>query len=136
MNTALEVASSRAINRQLDGLRRSAGLDYLFDIGQGSTQQILLIAALTLMATVSVMLGLDKGLRRLSQFNMFAALPIHNFVVDTLYNVHKWKLQFPADHKAIILKDNYIPLEFYNAWISEQIRKTIVETTDWDVLSS
>jgi choline/glycine/proline betaine transport protein len=58
----------------------NAGLDYLFAIGQGSTQQILLIAGITLMATVSVVLGLDKGIRRLSQFNMAAAIALLVFV--------------------------------------------------------
>ena len=45
----------------------NAGLDHLRSIGQGSAQQILLIAGITLMATVSVVLGLDKGIRRLSR---------------------------------------------------------------------
>ena len=58
----------------------NAGLDYLFSIGQGSMQQILLIMGITLMATVSVVLGLDKGIRRLSQFNMVAALALLLFV--------------------------------------------------------
>lgn len=66
----------------------NAGLDYLFAIGQGSTQQILLIAAITLMATVSVVLGLDKGIRRLSQLNMFAALALLLFVFIVGPSIH------------------------------------------------
>ena len=58
----------------------NAGLDYLFGIGQGSTQQIILIAGITLLATVSVVLGLDKGIRRLSQLNMIIALLLLSFV--------------------------------------------------------
>lgn len=58
----------------------NAGLDYLFTIGQGGTQQVLLIAAITLMATVSVLLGLDGGIRRLSQLNMLAAVALLLFV--------------------------------------------------------
>ena len=58
----------------------NAGLDYLFAIGQGSMQQILLIAGITLMATISVVLGLDKGIRRLSQFNIVAGLGLLLFV--------------------------------------------------------
>ncbi len=58
----------------------NAGLDYLFEFGQGSTQQVLLIAGITLLATVSVVLGLDKGIRRLSQFNMIIALVLLSFV--------------------------------------------------------
>ena len=51
----------------------NAGLDYLFSIGQGNTQQIILIAAITLMSTSSVVLGLDRGIRRLSELNMISA---------------------------------------------------------------
>jgi choline/glycine/proline betaine transport protein len=58
----------------------NAGLDHLFAVGQGATQQVLLIAGITLMATVSVVLGLDRGIRRLSLFNMYAALALLAFV--------------------------------------------------------
>ena len=66
----------------------NAGLDYLFAIGQGSTQQILLIAAITLMATVSVVLGLDRGIRRLSQINMLAAAVLLLFVAIAGPSLH------------------------------------------------
>ena len=58
----------------------NAGLDYLFEFGQGSTQQVVLIAGITLLATVSVVLGLDKGIRRLSQLNMIIAPLLLSFV--------------------------------------------------------
>ena len=58
----------------------NAGLDYLFSIGQGNTQQIILIAAITLMATSSVVLGLDRGIRRLSELNMILAVFLLLFV--------------------------------------------------------
>ncbi|MDH3999569.1 MAG: fused MFS/spermidine synthase [Desulfuromonadales bacterium] len=70
------------------------------------------------------------------QHNIFTAIPTHPFVAETLNNLHRWRWSFPPEREAIILKDNYIPLEFYNAWLNEQTRKTIVETTDWDILSS
>lgn len=66
----------------------NAGLDYLFDIGLGSTQQVLLIAGITLMATASVVMGLDKGIRRLSQFNMIAALLLLFFVFIAGPTIH------------------------------------------------
>jgi choline/glycine/proline betaine transport protein len=58
----------------------NAGLDYLFGFGQGSTQQVILIAGITLLAMISVVLGLDKGIRRLSQLNMIIALLLLSFV--------------------------------------------------------
>jgi len=77
-----------------------------------------------------------NGASRAIDRNLFVDVPTHPFVEDTLSNLHRWKWQFPADQKAIILRDNYIPIDFYNAWMSERIRKEIVENTDWDVLSS
>ncbi|MDG5467848.1 fused MFS/spermidine synthase [Deltaproteobacteria bacterium IMCC39524] len=77
-----------------------------------------------------------NGASRTIQKNLFSDVASHPFVANTLNFQHLWKWRFSADDKAIILTDNYIPLEFYNAWISEQVRKNIVETTDWDVLSS
>ena len=76
MATLFGLATSLGLGAQ----QVNAGLDYLFSIGQGSMQQILLIMGITLMATVSVVLGLDKGIRRLSQFNMVAALALLLFV--------------------------------------------------------
>ena len=52
----------------------NSGLDYLFDIGQSRTAQLLLIAGITAAATASVVSGLDKGIATLSRVNVFAAL--------------------------------------------------------------
>ncbi|VGO22989.1 Glycine betaine transporter OpuD [Pontiella sulfatireligans] len=48
----------------------NAGLNYLFDINISSTVQIVLIAVITLIATLSVVAGLDGGVKRLSKWNM------------------------------------------------------------------
>ncbi|MCF8024397.1 MAG: BCCT family transporter [Desulfobacteraceae bacterium] len=53
----------------------NAGLDYLLGIGQSPTIQVILIGCITGVATWSVIKGLDKGIRRLSEINIgFAAL--------------------------------------------------------------
>ncbi len=53
----------------------NAGLDYLLGIGQSPMIQVILIACITGVATWSVVKGLDKGIRRLSEINIcFAAL--------------------------------------------------------------
>lgn len=51
-----------------------AGLSFLFDIENVTTTQIWLIAGITLAATTSVVLGLEKGVRFLSVVNMRLAL--------------------------------------------------------------
>lgn len=52
----------------------SAGLNFLIDTNDTTNFQVLLIALITGAATVSVVLGLDKGVRVLSEWNMKLAL--------------------------------------------------------------
>ncbi|MFW5906086.1 MAG: BCCT family transporter, partial [Desulfobia sp.] len=51
----------------------NAGLDYLLGIGQSPKIQVILIACITAVATWSVVKGLDKGIRRLSELNITIA---------------------------------------------------------------
>jgi len=59
----------------------NAGLDHLFHIGQNATIQVVLIAGITLVATWSVVSGLDAGIRRLSQINLSLAALLLVFVL-------------------------------------------------------
>ncbi|MCO6391524.1 BCCT family transporter [Aliihoeflea aestuarii] len=59
----------------------NSGLTTLFGIGDNVYVQILLIAFITLLATVSVMLGLDAGIKRLSNFNIQLSFALLGFVV-------------------------------------------------------
>ncbi|MGI9274930.1 MAG: BCCT family transporter [Endozoicomonas sp.] len=52
----------------------NSGLNYLFDIPVGTGTQVVLIIAITALATLSVATGLDKGIRRLSEANLLLAL--------------------------------------------------------------
>jgi choline/glycine/proline betaine transport protein len=52
----------------------NAGLNVLFGVGISTTTQMFLIAVITAFATLSVMAGLDKGVKVLSQANMVLAL--------------------------------------------------------------
>ncbi|RTE52780.1 BCCT family transporter [Arenibacter aquaticus] len=52
----------------------SAGLFHLFGIDSGVQTQIILIIGITLVATISVVLGVDKGVRVLSEWNMRIAV--------------------------------------------------------------
>jgi choline/glycine/proline betaine transport protein len=51
----------------------AAGLGYVTGWEPGNGGMVLIIAVITVMAAVSVMLGLDKGIKRLSQINIAAA---------------------------------------------------------------
>ena len=59
------------------------GLDYQFGISMGNIGILLVVTVMTLLFTTSMVLGVDKGIRRLSNFNMvlFLALLFATFVV-------------------------------------------------------
>ncbi|KKB80383.1 transporter [Devosia soli] len=59
----------------------NAGLNYLIGIPVGPEVQIPLIAVVTLLATISVVTGLDKGVRILSETNLVVAVLLMLFVL-------------------------------------------------------
>tara|TARA_R110001583_G_scaffold184037_1_gene343017 strand:- start:84581 stop:86191 length:1611 start_codon:yes stop_codon:yes gene_type:complete len=59
----------------------AAGLNYLFDIPLGNTTQIVLVVGITAIALVSVLAGLDAGVKRLSEINMVLAVLLLAFVI-------------------------------------------------------
>ena len=59
----------------------NAGLNFLFDINISTTVQVILIAGITALATISVVLGLDGGVKRLSELNMGLAGLLLLFVI-------------------------------------------------------
>ncbi|MDZ7749765.1 MAG: BCCT family transporter [Halofilum sp. (in: g-proteobacteria)] len=59
----------------------SAGLDFLFGIPSTDVTMVLLIIGITLVALTSVLLGVDKGVQRLSQINMGLAALLLLFVI-------------------------------------------------------
>jgi choline/glycine/proline betaine transport protein len=58
----------------------SAGLNAEFGIPDNVTVQLALIAGITSIAVVSLMLGIDKGIRRLSEINLWLAVALMVFV--------------------------------------------------------
>lgn len=59
----------------------SAGLEFLFGIPAGDTTKVFLILGITAIALMSVVAGVDKGVKRLSQFNMGLAALLLLFVI-------------------------------------------------------
>lgn len=71
----------------------NAGLDHLFGIGQSAEIQVMLIAGITAMATWSVLKGLQGGIRRLSEINIYLAGALMLFVLilgPTLFICNGW----------------------------------------------
>ena len=59
----------------------NAGLNHLFGLPVGIGVQVGLIAGITAIATVSVAMGLDGGIRRISELNMVLAVLLLGFVL-------------------------------------------------------
>lgn len=74
--TLFGLATSLGIGGQQVG----AGLNTLFGVDNTPTLQVILILAITAVAVVSVMLGIDKGIRNLSLINLWLAFALMLFV--------------------------------------------------------
>jgi betaine/carnitine transporter, BCCT family len=59
----------------------SAGLSYLFGMPEGNLTMVALIMGITLVATLSIVAGVDKGVKRLSQVNMALAFLLLLFIL-------------------------------------------------------
>jgi BCCT family betaine/carnitine transporter len=65
----------------LGASQAGAGLNYLFGVPTGTTTQVLLVIGITAIALVSVLAGLDAGVKRLSEINMTLAALLLLFVI-------------------------------------------------------
>ncbi|UNK47706.1 choline BCCT transporter BetT [Arthrobacter sulfonylureivorans] len=59
------------------------GLSFQFGIPENTVVQIALIAVAVVMATISVLTGIEKGIRRLSELNVILAISLMVFVLIT-----------------------------------------------------
>ena len=64
----------------LGAMQVNQGLDKLFGFEVTTSNQLILIAAITVLATISVVSGVDKGIRRLSEANLITASLLLGFV--------------------------------------------------------
>jgi choline/glycine/proline betaine transport protein len=76
LGTLFGVATSLGLGT----LQLNSGLNYLFDVPATGLVQVILITVITSIAATSVALGLDKGVRRLSQLNIVLAMALLAFV--------------------------------------------------------
>lgn len=75
--TLFGLATSLGLGAQ----QANAGLAFLFDIPDTDTSKVMLIIGITAIATLSVIAGLDAGVRRLSEINMVLAALLLLFVI-------------------------------------------------------
>ena len=65
----------------LGASQASSGLHYLFGLPEGEPTLVLLVIGITAIALISVVAGLDAGVKRLSEINMVLALLLLLFVI-------------------------------------------------------
>ncbi len=107
----------------------TSGLNYLFGIPAGKLTMILLIVGITAIALVSVMTGINVGIKRLSQFNIILAfiLLVTIFILGpTRYIFQNIFAGFGTYFKEIVPLSNWVGREdtgflhdwttFYWAW--------------------
>src|SRR5690554_3030685 len=59
----------------------AAGLNYLFGTPEGVSMEVMLVVGITLIATLSVVAGLEVGVKRLSEINLVLAAVLMLFVI-------------------------------------------------------
>lgn len=72
-----------AVSIGLGTLQINAGLAQLFGIGQSTLSVIIIVGAVTIVAGISAVLGVEKGIKRLSNFNIVTAILLLVFVAVT-----------------------------------------------------
>ena len=100
----------------------NAGLNHLFGIPVSSTSKVVLIASITAIALVSVMAGLEAGVKRLSEINMVLAALLLLFVIfagPTLAILTNFFTNLVAYIEYLPALSNFAGREdanFYNGW--------------------
>ncbi len=101
----------------------NAGVAKLTAVSMNVPTQLLLVGVITALATVSVVLGLDKGIRRLSEANLIAAAVLLAFVLlagPTVYlldslvqNAGQYALEFV---RLATWTETYMDSKWQNGW--------------------
>ncbi|MEX0771107.1 MAG: BCCT family transporter [Balneolaceae bacterium] len=104
-------------------LQVSAGLEHLFDIPDNIWLQVGLIFGITLVATISVVLGIDKGVRVLSEFNIRIAGLFLLFMIvigPTVFILNSFVQNFGTYANSVATfsfwTESYTGGEWQNSW--------------------
>ena len=60
--------------------------------------------------------------------------PVHPFVQPAINEFLGKEFSFPPDTPAILLTDDYNPVDFFDLWVREEVRRNILKDIDWDML--
>ncbi|MGC2166195.1 MAG: fused MFS/spermidine synthase [Gallionella sp.] len=74
------------------------------------------------------------GAARAPQFDRISSISIHPGADSNVRQSMQRPFDLVLPEDAMILSDNYNPVDFYDLWLKEQVRKIILDTTDFDIL--
>ncbi|HEY4696483.1 MAG TPA: fused MFS/spermidine synthase [Gallionella sp.] len=76
------------------------------------------------------------GAQRAPQFDRIGNMAIHPGLESSVHRSMQQPFSMQLHADAMILSDNYNPVDFYDLWLKELLRKIILDTTDFDILLS
>jgi choline/glycine/proline betaine transport protein len=103
-------------------LQVNAGFSYLFGLPVNATVQVVLIAVITGMATLSAGTGLDKGVKRLSELNIILAVLLLVFVLtvgSTVFLLQAFVQNIGAYLGAVVQRTFRMYAYEPNAWLGD-----------------
>ncbi len=103
-------------------LQVNAGIAYLVGVPVSAAVQVMLIGAITLLATGSVIMGLDRGIRRLSQLNIILAVGLLSFVLvagPTLFLLQAYVQNIGAYLGSVVPRTFRMYAYEPNAWLGD-----------------
>lgn len=103
-------------------LQVNAGFAYLFGLPVSATVQVVLIAVITGLATISAGTGLDKGVKRLSELNIILAIALLVFVLaagSTVFLLQAFVQNIGAYLGAVIQRTFRMYAYEPNAWLGQ-----------------
>lgn len=65
---------------------------------------------------------------------MAARFPVHPLAAKLVHASLTGPVPLGEDSRAIVLTDDFNPIDLRDLWLKEKVRRNILETTDWDVL--
>ncbi|MCW8127283.1 BCCT family transporter [Microbulbifer halophilus] len=104
-------------------LQINSGLNHLFGVPVGDVTQVILIVVTTVLATISVVMGLDVGIKRLSQLNMGLAALLLVMVMalgSTVYLLQAFVQNF-GNYLSVLVNKTfnlyaYEPTDWLGGW--------------------
>ena len=96
----------------LGATQMATGLNVLFGIDAGLLTQILLIGAITLVATLSAVSGVGRGIRIISEWNIYMSLVLLGYLL--FFGPFEWLMGFFVTTVGEYLW-NLVPMGFWTA---------------------